>query len=300
VKLRSSGRGGGYSMWRGLGESIFQRLYAGDWPARLWARVPGSCTVAAERHVFPLPTGHGRACRLAFVSDLHLGPTTSLRVLEAAFALLREYQPDVLVLGGDYVYLDVTPARLSALASLVSSVESQVKVAVLGNHDLWTDDEAIVETLSTAGASVLVNRGLRLPSPWTDVAVVGLDDPWAGDCNADAALATLNGEACRIVVCHSPDGLLQLRDCDFSLFLAGHTHGGQVAAPWGPIVMSRGRLCRQYSGGLASFQGKPVVGSRGVGGIEVPLRTYARPDILLIDLQRHEGAESGGGSPTSG
>ncbi len=293
MKLRSSGRGGGYSVWRGLGESALGVLYAGDWPAWLWGWVPGACTIAVERHVVPLPPGVGRGCRLAFVSDLHLGPTTSPRVLEAAFVELRKSRPDALVLGGDYVFLDATPARLSALAALVASVECPVKIAVLGNHDLWTDDRAIVETLSGAGAEVLVNQSVRLPSPWADVAVVGLDDPWAGDCDAEAALATPDGEAFRIVVCHSPDGLLRMGESGFDLFLAGHTHGGQVASPWGPIVMSHGRMCRRYPAGLGAFNNQRVVVSRGVGGIEVPVRTYAPPDILLIELERFEGSEGG-------
>lgn len=286
MKLRSSGRGGGYSVGRGLAESAMQALYVGDWPARLWGRMPGASNVVVHRHVIPLPPGAGPSCRVAFVSDLHLGPTTSARVLDAAFALLRDGRPDVLVLGGDYVYLDASPARLSTLSTLVASIGCRVKIAVLGNHDLWADDVAIVDALSRAGASVLVNQSLRLPSPWEDVAVVGLDDPWAGECSAGAAFAQLENELFRIVVCHSPDGLLGLQDTRFDLFLAGHTHGGQVAAPWGPIVMSRGRLCRQYAAGLRTFEGQPVLVSRGIGGIEVPVRAYAPPDILLIELER--------------
>lgn len=291
MKLRSTGRGGGYSVWRGLVESALGTLYVGDWPARLWGRIPGACRVCAQRHVVPLPQGSGRGCRLAFVSDLHLGPTTSSRVLEAALDLLRKCRPDVLVLGGDYVYLDATPGRLSSLAELIASVACPVKIAVLGNHDLWADDSAIVEALSEAGAKVLVNQSMRLPSPWMDVAIVGLDDPWAGHCDAAAAFAALGGEGFRIVVCHSPDGLLQLQGSSFDLFLAGHTHGGQVASPWGPIIMSHGRLCRRYPAGLDTFNNQPVVVSRGVGGIEVPVRLCAPPDILLIELERRSPEE---------
>jgi predicted MPP superfamily phosphohydrolase len=292
VKLRSGGRGTGYSVWRGVVESALGILYVGDWPARLWARVPGACSVAVEKHVIQLPGGVGAGCRLAFVSDLHLGPTTPRQVLEAAFALVRRARPDLLVLGGDYVYLDAGPSRLFALAALVRSVECQVKVAVLGNHDLWTDDVAIEDALSEVGVSVLVNQGVRLPRPWADVGLVGLDDPWAGRCDARLPFAALDGCAFRIVVCHSPDGLLHLSDVAFNLFLAGHTHGGHMAAPWGPIVLSHGQLCGRYPAGESAFNGARVLVSRGVGGIEVPVRTYARPDILLVELERRTGVPS--------
>ena len=52
--------------------------------------------------------------RIAFASDLHLGPTTPSGVLDNAFALLHAAKPDVLALGGDYVYLG---ARRSGCAS---------------------------------------------------------------------------------------------------------------------------------------------------------------------------------------
>ena len=197
------------------------------------------------RHRLALPPGDGEACRIAFVSDLHVGPTTPASLLERTFEVIRRERPSVLLLGGDYVYLEAEPHRLAVLGSLVQSVDCPVKLAVLGNHDLWTWDRAIVEALSDAGVRVLVNEVASLPAPWSDVAVVGLDDPWTGRCDPWAAAAQLDGQPFRIVLCHSPDGLGLLSGLRFDLFLAGHTHGGQIAAPWGPIVLPHGRLCRR-------------------------------------------------------
>jgi predicted MPP superfamily phosphohydrolase len=174
----------------------------------------------------------------------------------------------------------------TTLGALVASVECPIKLAVLGNHDLWTFDQAIVDTLSDAGARVLVNEAAVLPCPWSDVVVLGLDDPWTGRCDSREAAAQLNGEPFRIVLCHSPDGLGLLDGLSFDLFLAGHTHGGQIAAPWGPIVLPRGRMCRQYPSGFGRFKSGPVYVSRGIGGVEVPIRTFAPPDLLLLELVR--------------
>lgn len=265
-------------------ESALAVAYHGDWPARLWHRVAGTARVHVARHRLarredPAPPG-----RIAFISDLHIGPTTPVPLLEHAFDTIRRAEPDVLLLGGDYVFLEATPARLEVLARLVSSIACAAKIAVLGNHDLWTDDGAIVAALSSAGATVLVNEAVTLPAPWHDVAVVGLDDPWTGQCDAAAAFAQTNGESVRIVLCHGPDGLHPASGFDFDLFVCGHTHGGHVATPWGPIIVPEGRLCRQYAGGFARANGADVYVSRGIGGVEVPFRTCAPPDVLLIDL----------------
>jgi predicted MPP superfamily phosphohydrolase len=230
-----------------------------------------------------------------------VGPTTPRSVLEAAFAAIRRGDPDILLLGGDYVFLDAEPRRLEALASLVASIACPIKLAVLGNHDLWTNDQAIVEALSHAGATVLVNEAVPLPEPWSDVAVLGLDDPWTGRCEPQTAAAQLNGEPVRIVLCHSPDGLARLSSLRFDLFLCGHTHGGQIAAPWGPIVLPHGQMCRVLPSGFRSWGHGLVYVSRGIGGVELPIRTFAGPDTMLLELvRRGPRADAGAPDPTAG
>jgi predicted MPP superfamily phosphohydrolase len=228
------------------------------------------------------------------VSDLHVGPTTPLPLLREAFDVIRREQPDVLLLGGDYVYLEAVPSRLATLRGLVESVPCPVKLAVLGNHDLWTSHDAIVDALSSAGVRVLVNEVASLPAPWSDVVVIGLDDPWTGTCDATAAAAQLNGQPFRIVLCHSPDGLGLLSGLQFNVFLTGHTHGGQVAAPWGPIVLPHGRMCSQYPSGLGQFGPGAVYVSRGVGTVELPMRSFAPPDVMLLELRRPDSSQGDG------
>lgn len=258
--------------------------YRGDWPARLWGLFPFSREVAVVRHELPVLPAGGDRCRLVFVSDLHVGPTTPIGLLERAFEAIQAEAPDVLLLGGDYVFLEAQPRRLDILRSLVESVSCTTKLAVLGNHDLWTHDQAVVETLTAGGVRVLVNEAMPLPRPWTDVVVLGLDDPWTGHCDVGPAQAQTNGEPVRIVLCHSPDGLRQLAGYRFDLFVCGHTHGGHIAAPWGPIVMPHGRLCKEYPSGLRTFEARKVYVSRGVGGVELPMRTFAPSEIAVFDL----------------
>lgn len=285
MRFSAVGRGRDYSAGRGLWESALRFAFRGDWPARLWEALGPTPRVATLRHQLTID-GTGPSCRVAFVSDLHVGPATPNRALDVAFAALEDARPDVLLLGGDYVFLDAEPARLARLAALVRSVPAATKLAVLGNHDLWADDRAIAEVLAGAGATVLVNQCVRLPDPWQDVAVVGLDDPWAGACDVADVTANLETAAARLVVCHGPDGLDFLDDVPFDLFMCGHTHGGQVATPWGPVIMPRGRRCREFAHGFGVHAGRTVFTSRGVGGVELPVRSWAPADVLIVDLVR--------------
>ncbi|WP_367395216.1 metallophosphoesterase [Cupriavidus sp. Agwp_2] len=286
MKRASYGRGRGFTAWRGILESALAHAYVGDWPARLWGFLPSEREVTTTRLTLTLPPGDGRACRIAFISDLHIGPTTPIPLLERTFDIIRHERPDVLLLGGDYVFLEAYPHRLATLSRLVGSIPCDAKLAVLGNHDLWTWDHAITAALSKAGATVLVNDVVELPPPWSDVVVLGLDDPWTGNCDPCAAAAKIGKEAFRLVLCHSPDGLSSLTGIHFDLFLAGHTHGGQIAMPSGPIVLPNGPMCRLYPSGLSRFESRLVYTSRGIGTVDLPLRTFAPPDLLMLELER--------------
>ena len=101
--------------------------------------------------------------RIAFASDLHLGPTTPTGVLDNAFALLRAAKPDVLALGGDYVFLGATHDKVRELNNRVTAVDAPIKVAVLGNHDFWARP-ARLEVALAARAHRAGERG-HAPAP---------------------------------------------------------------------------------------------------------------------------------------
>lgn len=280
-----------------VAERVLKALYVGSWPARIWTRIPGALHVRRVEAALPLPSRRPGAAplRVGFVSDLHLGPTTPLRLVENAFAELGRARLDLLALGGDYIFLGAGHKRMERLARLVESVPARTKVAVLGNHDFWARPERIVEALTRAGARVLVDRGLMLPPPHDDVAVIGLDDPFTSGhvfdgavarAAADRALGSLDGTpAVVLAVCHSPDALPALHGRGIAMLLCGHTHGGQVALPgYRPLVMPS-RVGRRYPYGLHHLEdGMVLFVSRGLGTSMVPLRTWAPEDLAVFTL----------------
>lgn len=281
LKLASEGRGQDYSLARGIVESTLDVLYARNWPGRLWGLTHRSRHVRTvevqieARGMTPL--------RIAFASDLHLGPTTSAYTLDRAFDLLSAAQPDVLLLGGDYVFLHATREKTRELRKRIANVQATHKFAVLGNHDLWTTHRHIEEALTEAGAQILLNTSVRLPNPHGDVAIVGLDDPWMGKPDANHAFKDAHGAALVFVLCHAPEGLPLCAGRPFSLYFCGHTHGGHVSTPLGPPIIP-GRVGRTLVAGEHHTQWGRAIISRGVGGIEVPFRSWAPPDVVVVDV----------------
>ena len=284
--LRAPGRGRNYTPLRGLGELLMRVVYQGGWPARAWSQVPGRALVERLDHAICLDPARPRSSplRIAFASDLHLGPTTPASVLDRAFGLLREAAPDVLVLGGDYVFLEATPTMARELRDRVLSVPARTKLAVMGNHDLWTHHGLIEEALAEAGARVLINDAVRLPPPHDDVAMLGIDDPWTGRPDGARAAAACGDARVRIGISHSPDGLPFLRGRGVSLLLTGHTHGGQIALPGPRPIIVPGPLGKRWPFGLHREADLTLFVSRGVGTTELPIRTFATPDIAVFTV----------------
>ena len=93
---------------------------------------------------------------IAFASDLHAGPTTHPEFFSRLFDEVIERQPDVLLLGGDFV-CSQAQSVVALVRELSRCAPRLGKFAVLGNHDLWTDDLLIARHLAGAGVKVLVN-----------------------------------------------------------------------------------------------------------------------------------------------
>ena len=224
-----------------------------------------------------------RPLTIAFASDIHAGPTTHPKMFALLFEALRLRSPDVLLLGGDFV---CSRAReVDAFCDGLAAFNPPLgKYAVLGNHDLWTDDDFIARRLTAAGVEVLINRNCPLPAPFGAISVCGIDDPWTG--SADIARTFAGAGPVRIFLAHSPDALLLLKQQRFEVGFAGHTHGGQVALPDGtPVLGAGGPLSRAYSRGRFEIADNgPLIVSRGVGCSNLPIRINADPELVICTL----------------
>jgi predicted MPP superfamily phosphohydrolase len=260
--------------------------YHGGWAASLARRLFLHGRIDVRRHEIHMRRwARGRPLRVVFASDFHAGPVTHPELLNEASRAMAGGKPDLLLLGGDFIH---PHARyIDGLADRLRQIEAPLgKFAVLGNHDLYADDEYIVEQLEAAGVRVLNNESVRLAAPFDEIYLCGLDDPTVGSPNAEAALRGADG--LRLVLMHSPEGLLSLRSHSFDVAFCGHTHGGQIAMPGGrPLWMPGGSLNRRYAHGvheLSEFADATLIVSRGIGCSGLPVRMFARPEVHVCTL----------------
>jgi uncharacterized protein len=280
-----------------LRRRLNSRLLRSGWPVRLARRLGVRASVVTAEHDVQVSSWRDAppgGLRVAFASDFHAGPTTDPAVLEAGCAKLRELAPDIALLGGDFVGLEAD--QIDWLGPLLGSIPAPLgRYAVLGNHDLWTDAAYVARGLEASGVRLLTNRNVRLPAPFQDVWLCGLDD----DCHGqpDGAAALRGADGIRVVLMHSPSALLALGQARFELALCGHTHGGQIALPGGiPILLPAGPLSRRYARGRFDLgAGRTMIVSVGLGCGGLPLRTFAPPEVLLCTITGHGASTTEGG-----
>lgn len=275
---RAVGRGTGFSPLRGLTETIMKPLWERFPTDRLAHRLTPPAQITHETVRLDYP---GAPLRLAFLSDLHAGPTTPAAVLERAFALATEARPDVVLLGGDYVFYDAD--NIDRIAEPLARVAARFPTfGVWGNHDLWADDAYLERVFAQAGVRMLRNAWERelLDRP---IDLYGVDDPWTGEPDFAPLLAA---ERPVVLLCHNPDGILMLDQAHRAdVMLCGHTHGGQICRRDGSPYMVHAKTGTRFAGGRYRHDDKHVIVSKGVGAVEVPVRRYAPPEVVVIDIE---------------
>jgi len=218
------------------------------------------------------------------LSDLHADGPIDLSAPLAG--ILDGLEVDLCALTGDYRYRltvgnDDPATPMAEILSLVNARDGCI--GVLGNHDLAT----MIEPLERAGMKLLINDSHALRRGDDVVHLLGLDDVHAYQPAEDAAdvLARLP-QGFRILLLHSPELLDEAERAGVSLYLAGHTHGGQICFPGGRPILTNIRTPRRYASGHWQHGGMQGYTSRGVGVSVMPLRYFSRGEIALITLRQ--------------
>lgn len=268
--------------WEGLQALVMPT----DWPVRLAARAGVRDRVARVdvEVVLDKPIGATGELRIGFAADFHAGPTTSAALVEEACAALQRAEPDIVLLGGDFVLIRAEYA--DRLVAPLSRLRAPLGVhAVYGNHDHWAGLARVEQALDRAGIARLNNRSLRLPPPFERTMIVGLDDHTSG--HPDPAAATWDAELATVLLLHQPSGILDAGDRPFDVALAGHTHGGQIVLPgdFAPVA-PHGALSRRYRAGRYELErARTLVVSRGIGHAALPFRIGAPSDVIVCTLR---------------
>ncbi|HEY6003942.1 MAG TPA: metallophosphoesterase [Anaeromyxobacter sp.] len=263
----------------------------GGLPALAAARDDSPRTERVSFRIPGLDPAHD-GLRLAQLSDLHFGPRTPLALIRAALDEANRFEPDLVVLTGDYLTRRREDVR--TLREHIGGLRAPT-VAVLGNHDVWVDPAGAAAALRRHGYEVLENAWTTLSLRGVPFRIVGIGDHLT---HRDDVLAAVRGLPSRaatpLVLAHGPrtaDKLAALGRP--ALCLSGNTHGGQVNLPIvTPILLAS--LREPYARGLYQLGPVQLYVNRGVGNSGISFRLNSPPEVTLATLRRVEPGEAPG------
>jgi predicted MPP superfamily phosphohydrolase len=215
------------------------------------------------------------ALRIVHLSDLHIQALGDRE--QKALDLVREARPDLVCLTGDYLRSGSPPSAASEARRFMRELAAPHGVyATLGN---W--DQNPHSIFDGTGIELLKERTVELTVRGTPVRVAGCSFGVSPEILGTPPSDTLN-----ILLHHHPDALEQVSRLGYDLFLAGHTHGGQVRLPvYGPLIhMSRLR----YDAGLYTMGKTAMYVNRGLGAEGGPLpefRLFCRPEVTVLSVE---------------
>lgn len=227
--------------------------------------------------------------KVVHLTDIHLGHFRGEKNFEKIVQMTNAQNPDFVVITGDffeseYNLDDKTIKPLQKINAPVFFVD--------GNHDIYTNDAKIKAMAAQNGARVLINEMVET----NGVQIIGLDYMDADqNSTEDVVPHSVGSRTIRntiptfaidrnkptIVLHHSPIGGKFIADAGADLFLAGHTHGGQLF----PLTLINNRLF-EFNKGLYRKDNLQVYVSCGTGTFGPPMRLGTKSEIAVLNLKR--------------
>lgn len=251
--------------------------------------IDGDTTIAVNRFTLPFPQLAPvlDGFTIAQISDTHIGPFFGMNKLERVLTMVKQEQPHLLAVTGDLVDdLDLLLPTMERLTAFQAELPQGIFYC-WGNHEYFRDISRIRKALYSSPIAVLENNHQVLKN---GLYLAGVDYPWGQDKTEQEAkrqayfsqaFKEIPSNAFTILLAHHPDFLDNAFGMGVPLTLAGHTHGGQVAA-WG-----RSLLPVQYKYMRGMFQQRSSYGYVSAGaGHWLPLRLGCPAEISFFTLRR--------------
>ena len=225
----------------------------------------------------------GRPVRVALASDTHLGVLFGARQLDKLAAIMRQEQPDIILLPGDLMDDNTEAYEAGHMQGSLKKLRAPLGVyATIGNHDVGygarPQDQIITRALEDAGITVLTNRAVQIDGLFW---VAGLPDQMLGQGRHSARSVLDQADTAQPVFLmdHRPDDVLQHLALSVDMQVSGHTHNGQIF-PANLIV----RRLSPLAYGHLEQNGRHAFTTSGYGFWGVPFRLGSQSEVWIIDI----------------
>jgi predicted MPP superfamily phosphohydrolase len=235
--------------------------------------------------------------RITFISDIQADAYTDASRLGKYIGRVNKTDPDLVLIGGDMI--TSTPDYINEAAEYVGKIKSKYGVySCIGDHDNWAYRNDYSRSLrEVVGAMLKYNvkmfndKDTVLNIKNSKIGITFLTSTYVEHLKSetiDSLIHKLNNVDLKIVLIHQPNSqaVQSAARAGYNLFLAGHTHGGQVSFLFPFINLTPTLLETRFVKGDFHFGQMLMIVTRGLGMSLVPMRYNSTPEITVVVLRK--------------
>jgi len=216
------------------------------------------------------------------LSDVHLGYVFGKDFMQSVVDKVNGLDPDIVFITGDL--FDGMDGHLGELVEPINQLNPSLGIYfVTGNHETYLGLDKALAALSQTKVNILDDKFINIDG----VQIAGLAFPAGGiqeGRDFASVFKSFSGFDLMkpiILLYHSPTQVLQAKDLGVDLFLAGHTHVGQLF----PFEFITKIFYRGFDYGLHEDGDFSIYTSSGVGAWGPTVRTSKNSEITLINFK---------------
>ncbi|HEX8522744.1 MAG TPA: metallophosphoesterase [Tepidisphaeraceae bacterium] len=224
--------------------------------------------------------------RILHLTDLHLRSKWP-RGLDPLIERVVAKPPHLILYGGDQAHnmhhLEPSFPHIERLIHALRPTHGSF--AILGNHD----GDLLAPKLREWGVPMIGHQMIEVSINGRPIEIIGYAGPDRADIQVEKNRTYPQRRALvpRVVLSHYPDAIRIADKLKPDLYLAGHTHGGQICLPGGVPLLKHDSLPRKLCRGLHNYKEICLFVSRGMGfSSPLQMRLFCPSEAVEITLER--------------
>ena len=234
--------------------------------------------------------------KIAFISDIQADRYTDNRRLKNFIDKVNSENPDLILIAGDVI--TSTPNYINKAAEYIGMLKSKYGVySCVGDHDNWAYRQdtkrslrEIKAALEKQNVDMIDDSSINIPINNSNIGITFITNTYVESIPQDILqkLSRSNHADFKIFLTHQPKNELikAAEQNNYDLFLAGHTHGGQITLLFPFIQLTPTLVETTFIKGVRHYGNTLAIVTRGLGMSLAPVRYNSTPEIVIITLKK--------------
>lgn len=228
--------------------------------------------------------------RIIHISDIQGDQYTGVEEINRYVEEVNAQHPDIIIFTGDLISYGTDFIEASAEALSKAKATNGI-YAVVGDHDYWAGLSNVEPALESRGIPLLEDENRFIEIGSSRLLLTGITQVYSKRADSEEVKRLTSDSThavLKILAAHQVSDVLldEAVSNSYHLFLAGHTHGGQVRVPLFGMRFSASDLETEFVNGAYRRENLLINVNNGLGFTLAPIRYNAPPTVTVIELRK--------------